>query len=150
MRNLLEFSAGDVRMADWFQPLWDLFTPKGALQEQLQDGDPASPTYSAFGRYNKTFKYKTKFPESIEPSNVGHNQPTTAVGLNQEQIDQSTQMTTQTHDPRTQNDTAVSYKLQNMNVQPTSPTNSNYNGYIAMIGLFFVALVFINLLRRKK
>jgi len=138
-------------MSDWLEPLWNFFSPKGALQEQLQNGDPTNPPkYSAFGRYNKTFKYKTNFPESMEPANVGHNQPTSAVGLNQLQIEQSTQMTTQTHDPRTQNNTAASYKLQNMNVQPTSPTNSNYNGYIAMIGLFFVALIFINLLKKKR
>ena len=33
-------------MSDWLEPLWNLFSPKGALQEQLSDGNPSTPTYS--------------------------------------------------------------------------------------------------------
>ena len=57
-------------MADWIEPLWSLFTPKGALQEQLQDGNPSTPTYSAFGRYAKTFKYKVMNPITQETAQV--------------------------------------------------------------------------------
>ena len=54
-------------MSDWLEPLWTFFSPKGALQKEMDDGNPSTPSYSAFGRYAKTFKYKDKFPKSSEP-----------------------------------------------------------------------------------
>ena len=73
-------------MSDWLAPLWNFFSPKGALQKEMDDGNPSTPTYSAFARYAKTFKYKDKFPKSSEPTNVGSFQPQQELGLTQLQL----------------------------------------------------------------
>jgi len=137
-------------MSDWLEPLWNLFSPKGALQEQLSDGNPSTPTYSAFGRNAKTFKYQTKFPQTDKPPVVNTYQPVQDLGLTQIQIDAMLSSQLQTADPRVQNNTSASYDLQNMNVQPTSPTNSSQSGFIVAIGLFFVALIILSLFRKKR
>ena len=137
-------------MSDWLEPLWNLFSPKGALQEQLQDGNPSTPTYSAFARYAKTFKYKTKFPSSSEPTNVGSFQPQQELGLTQLQLDAINAQQLQSQDPRTQNNTAVAWELQNMNVQPTSPTNTNSSGFLVAIGMLFVALIVLSMFKGKR
>jgi len=124
-------------MSDWLEPLWNFFSPKGALQKQMDDGNPSTPTYSAFARYAKTFKYKTKFPSSSEP-NVGSFQPQQELGLTQLQLDAINSANLQSPDPRTQNNTAVAWELQNMDVQPTSPTNSSSSGVLVIIGMLFV------------
>ena len=94
-------------MSDWLAPLWNFFSPKGALQKQLQDGNPSTPTYSAFARYAKTFKYKDKFPSSSEPTNVGSFQPQQELGLTQLQLNAINTQTLQQNDPRTQDNTSV-------------------------------------------
>ena len=96
-------------MSDWLEPLMSFFSPKGALQKQMDDGDPSSPTYSAFGRYAKTFKYKDKFPTSSEPNNVSSFQPQQELGLTQIQLDTINSAQLQQNDPRTQNNTAVAW-----------------------------------------
>ena len=137
-------------MSDWLEPLWTFFSPKGALQKQMDDGDPSSPTYSAFGRYAKTFKYKDKFPTSSEPNNVSSFQPQQELGLTQIQLDTINSAQLQQNDPRTQNNTAVAWDLQNMNVQPTSPTNSSQSGFLVAIGMLFVGLIILSLFTKKR
>ena len=137
-------------MSDWLEPLWTFFSPKGALQKQMDDGDPSSPTYSAFGRYAKTFKYKDKFPTSSEPNNVSSFQPQQELGLTQIQLDTINSAQLQQNDPRTQNNTAVAWDLQNMNVQPTSPTNASQSGFLVAIGMLFVGLIILSLFTKKR
>jgi LPXTG-motif cell wall-anchored protein len=137
-------------MSDWLEPLWNFFSPKGALQKQLVDGNPSTPTYSAFGRYAKTHKYQTKFPQSSEPTNVGIFQPKQELGLTQLQLDAINAQQLQQNDPRTQNNTAVAWDLQNMNVQPTSPTNSSSSGFLVAIGMLFVGLIILSLFTKKR
>ena len=137
-------------MSDWLEPLWKFFSPKGALQKQMDDGDPSSPTYSAFGRYAKTFKYKDKFPTSSEPNNVSSFQPQQELGLTQIQLDTINSAQLQQNDPRTQNNTAVAWDLQNMNVQPTSPTNASQSGFLVAIGMLFVGLIILSLFTKKR
>ena len=137
-------------MSDWLEPLWTFFSPKGALQKQMDDGDPSSPTYSAFGRYAKTFKYKDKFPTSSEPNNVSSFQPQQELGLTQIQLDTINSAQLQQNDPRTQNNTAVAWDLQNMNVQPTSPTNASQSGFLVAIGMLFVGLIILSLFKKRK
>jgi len=136
-------------MSDWLEPLWNFFSPKGALQKELVDGNPSTPTYSAFGRYAKTFKYKDKFPSSSEPTNVSSFQPKQDLGLTQIQIDLINATQLQQNDPRTQNNTAVAWELQNMNVQPTSPTNASSSGFLVAIGMLFVALIVLSMFKGK-
>ena len=149
MRILLEFGAGVLDMADWLQPLWDLFTPHGANQEHQDNRQIDQAVYASFGRQHTTAPRWVHFPASQEPSNVSTWEPTSSVGLNQQQINQVATDQTQAPDPRTQNNVAVAWDLQNMNVQPTSPTNQHTGGFIALIGLFFVGMVFVNMLRKK-
>ena len=136
-------------MSDWLEPLWNFFSPKGALQKELVDGNPSTPSYSAFGRYAKTFKYKDKFPKSSEPNNVSTFQPKQDLGLTQIQLDTINSTTMQQNDPRTQNNNAVAWELQNMNVQPTSPTNASSSGFIVAIGMLFVGLIILSLFKKK-
>ena len=136
-------------MSDWLAPLWNFFSPKGALQQQMDDGNPSTPTYSAFGRYAKSFKYKNKFPSSSEPTNVGSFQPQQELGLTQMQIDTINSTTMQQNDPRTQNNTAVAWELQNMNVQPTSPTNASSSGMLVAIGMLFIGLIILSMFKKK-
>ena len=137
-------------MSDWLEPLWTFFSPKGALQKQMDDGDPSSPTYSAFGRYAKTFKYKDKFPTSSEPNNVSSFQPQQELGLTQIQLDTINSAQLQQHDPRTQTNSAVAWELHNMNVQPTSPTNASQSGFLVAIGMLFVGLIILSLFKKRK
>ena len=136
-------------MSDWLAPLWNFFSPKGALQKEMDDGNPSTPSYSAFGRYAKTFKYKDKFPTSSEPTNVSSFQPQQELGLTQLQIDTINSTTMQQNDPRTQNDPAVAWDLRNMNVQPTSPTNESSSGFIIAIGMLFVGLIILSMFKGK-
>ena len=136
-------------MSDWLAPLWNFFSPKGALQKQLQDGNPSTPTYSAFARYAKTFKYKDKFPSSSEPTNVGSFQPQQELGLTQLQLNAINTQTLQQNDPRTQDNTSVAWDLRNMNVQPTSPSNASSSGFLVAIGMLFVALIILSLFTKK-
>ena len=57
--------------------------------------------------------------------------------------------TMQQNDPRTQNNNAVAWELQNMNVQPTSPTNASSSGFIVAIGMLFVGLIILSLFKKK-
>jgi len=136
-------------MSDWLEPLWNFFSPKGALQKEMDDGNPSTPSYSAFGRYAKTFKYKDKFPSSSEPTGVNSFQPKQELGLTQLQINAINAQNLQSQDPRTQNDTAVAWELQNMNVQPTSATNSSDAGFLVAIGMLFVGLIILSMFRGK-
>ena len=136
-------------MSDLLAPLWNFFSPKGALQKEMDDGNPSTPSYSAFGRYAKTFKYKDKFPTSSEPTNVSSFQPQQELGLTQLQIDTINSTTMQQNDPRTQNDTAVAWDLRNMNVQPTSPTNESSSGMLVAIGMLFIGLIILSMFRGK-
>ena len=136
-------------MSDWLAPLWDFFSPKGALQEQMQDGNPSTPTYSAFGRYAKTHKYQTKFPTSSQPNNVQTFQPKQDLGLTQMQLNAINSAQLQQNDPRTQNNVAPSWELQNMNVQPTSPTNASSSGMLVAIGMLFIGLIILSMFRGK-
>jgi hypothetical protein len=139
-------------MSDWLEPLWNLFTPTGAQQKQQDNKQPSSATYSSFGRAN-TQKYKPKTtgtPAKTSSGNVNEFQPK-ADGVGLTQIDENSVFAGQTvsPDPRTQISTKEweSY-LANMNVQPTSPTNSSTAGYITAIGIFFVAMIFLKMVRR--
>jgi hypothetical protein len=136
-------------MSDWLEPLWNFFSPKGALQKEMDDGNPSTPSYSAFGRYAKTFKYKDKFPSSSEPNNVSTFQPQQDLGLTQIQLNALDNQSLNTPDPRTQNNTSASYELRNMNVQPTSPTNSSEAGFLVAIGMLFVGLIILSLFKKK-
>ena len=136
-------------MSDWLAPLWNFFSPKGALQKEMDDGNPSTPSYSAFGRYAKTFKYKEKFPSSSEPTNVSNFQPQQELGLTQIQIDAINSAQLQQNDPRTQNNNAVAWELQNMNVQPTSPTNASSSGMLVAIGMLFIGLIILSMFRGK-
>ena len=144
---LLEFGA--IYMSDWLEPLWNFFSPKGALQKELVDGNPSTPTYSAFGRYAKSFKYKDKFPKSSEPTSVGSFQPKQELGLTQLQLDTINSAQLQQNDPRTQNNTSVAWDLNNMDVQPTSATNASSSGFIVAIGMLFVGLIILSMFKKK-
>ena len=137
-------------MSDWLAPLWNFFSPKGALQKEMDDGNPSTPSYSAFGRYAKTFKYKDKFPSSSEPNNISTFQPKADLGLTQIQIDAINAVQLQQNDPRTQNENPPTWDLQNMNVQPTSPTNSSQSGFLVAIGMLFVGLIILSLFTKKR
>jgi len=137
-------------MSDWLEPLWNFFSPKGAQQKQMENGNPSTPTYSAFGRYANTHKYQIKFPQSSEPNNVSTFQPKQELGLTQLQLDAINAQQLQQNDPRTQNNTAVAWDLQNMNVQPTSPTNSSSSGFLVVIGMLFVGLIILSLFTKKR
>ena len=139
-------------MADWLEPLWNLFTPKGALQEQLQDGNPSTPMYSAFGRYAKTFKYKIMYPITTEPDKVTFfKNYANPIGL--DSMEKTVQYNDQVNspDPRVNQtagkdptDPTYDDKLSNMIIS----TNSNPSGILALIGMFFVALIIISKLRK--
>lgn len=139
-------------MSDWLEPLWNLFTPNGAQQQQQDNKQPSSASYSSFGRAN-TQKYKPKTtgtPAKTSSANVNEFQPK-ADGVGLQQVDEGSVLDGQTVsvDPRTQ----ISVQeweayLANMNVQPTSPTNSSTAGYITAIGIFFVALLAFKMVRK--
>ena len=122
-------------MSDWLEPLWNFFSPKGANQKQMDNGNPSKPTYQANGRYAKSFKYQIKFPSSSEPNNVATYQPKQDLGLTQLQLDAINEKQLQGNDPRTQNDTSVTWTLSNMDVQPTSATNASQSGFLIAIGM---------------
>ena len=139
-------------MSDWLEPLWNLFTPTGAQQKQQDNKLPSTATYSSFGRAN-TQKYKPKTtgtPAQTSSKNVNEFQPK-ADGVGLQQIDEGSVINSQLVgvNPRTQmsmDDWLACFT--NMNVQPTSPTNSSSAGYITAIGIFFVALLAIKMVRR--
>jgi len=139
-------------MSDWLEPLWNLFIPSGAQQKQQDNKQPSSASYSSFGRAN-TQKYTPKTtgtPAKTSSANVNEFQPK-ADGVGLQQVDEGSVLDGQTVsvDPRTQ----ISVQeweayLANMNVQPTSPTNSSTAGYITAIGIFFVALLAFKMVRK--
>ena len=139
-------------MSDWLEPLWNLFTPNGAQQKQQDNKQPSHASYSSFGRAN-TQKYKPKTtgtPAKTSSGNVNEFQPK-ADGVGLTQIDEDSVINSQLVgvDPRTQITTQEwEAYLANMNVQPTSETNSSTAGYITAIGIFFVALMIFRLVRK--
>ena len=80
---------------------------------------------------------------------MGSFQPKQDLGLTQIQLDTINSTTMQQNDPRTQNNNAVAWELQNMNVQPTSPTNASSSGFIVAIGMLFVGLIILSLFKKK-
>jgi len=139
-------------MADWLEPLWNLFTPKGALQEQLQDGDPSTPTYSAFGRYAKTFKYKVMNPITSEPTTVTFfkNYANPINNANDAKI-VIIKDETANPDPRVDSTNALDPNyvdtLDNMNIQTTS--NVNTSSVLAIVGIFFIVLLVLSRIFKK-
>ena len=135
-------------MADWLEPLWNLFTPKGALQEQLQDGDPSTPTYSAFGRYAKTFKYKVMNPITSEPTTVTFfkNYANPINNANDAKI-VIIKDETANADPRV-NSLNGTYDDTLSNMTISKDNEFNPSGFLALIGMFFVALIIISKLRK--
>ena len=137
-------------MSDWLQPLWDLFTPKGANQKRMDNGLVDKNNYQAFGRGHGYFNQQIKYPKTSEPNNVSTFQPVQDLGLTQIQLDAINAVQLQSEDPRTQNNTAPAWDLQNMNVQPTSPTNSSQSGFLVAIGMLFVGLIILSLFTKKR
>ena len=140
-------------MADWLEPLWNLFTPKGALQEQLQDGDPSTPTYSAFGRYAKTFKYKVMNPiATTESTKVTFfkNYANPINNANDAKI-VIVKDETANPDPRVDStnplDPNYEDTLSNMNIQKTS--NVNTSSVLAIVGIFFIVLLVLSRIFKK-
>jgi len=139
-------------MADWLEPLWNLFTPKGALQEQLQDGNPATPKYSAFGRYAKTFKYKVMNPITSEPTKVTFfkNYANPISDANEQKII-IVKDETANPDPRVDSTdpNAPNYDdtLSNIDIQTTS--NSNTSSILAIVGIFFLVLLVLSRIFKK-
>ena len=137
-------------MSDWLQPLWDLFTPKGANQKRMDNGLVDKNNYQAFGRGHGYFNQQIKYPKTSEPNNVSTFQPKQDLGLTQIQLDAINAVQLQSEDPRTQNDNSVTWDLQNMNVQPTSPTNSSQSGFLVAICMLFVGLIILSLFTKKR
>ena len=142
-------------MADWLEPLWSLFTPKGALQEQLQDGNPSTPTYSAFGRYAKTFKYKVLNPIATTESTKVTFFKNYANPIGLDSVEKTVLYNDQVNntDPRVnqtsgQPITHPTYddKISNMTISKVNEFNPS--GLLALIGMFFVALIIISRLRK--
>ena len=129
-----------------------MFTPKGALQEQLQDGDPSTPTYSAFGRYAKTFKYKVMNPITSEPTTVTFfkNYANPINNANDAKI-VIVKDETANPDPRVDSTNALdpNYEdtLSNMNIQKTS--NVNTSSVLAIVGIFFIVLLVLSRIFKK-
>ena len=140
-------------MADWLEPLWNLFTPKGALQEQLQDGDPSTPTYSAFGRYAKTFKYKVMNPIATTESTKVTFFKNYANPISDAQGQKIVIVKDETAnaDPRVDstNANAPNYDetISNMDIQTTS--NSSTSAVLAIVGIFFIALLVLSRIFKK-
>ena len=139
-------------MADWLEPLWNLFTPKGALQSELQDGDPSTPKYSSFGRYAKTFKYKVMNPITSEPTTVTFfkNYANPINNANDAKI-VIIKDETANPDPRVDSTNALdpNYEdtLSNMNIQKTS--NVNTSSVLAIVGIFFIVLLVLSRMFKK-
>ena len=136
-------------MSDWLQPLWDLFTPKGANQKAMDNGLVDKNNYQAFGRGHGYFNQQIKYPKTSEPNNVSTFQPAQDLGLTQIQLDAINAVQLQSEDPRTQNNIAPAWDLQNMNVQPTSSTNESSSGMLVAIGMLFIALIILSMFKKK-
>jgi len=137
-------------MSDWLAPLWDLFTPKGANQKNMDNGLVDKNNYEAFGRGHGYFNQQIKYPTTSEPNNVSTYQPQQDLGLTQIQLDAINATQLQQNDPRTDNTNSASWDLANMNVQTTSATNSSQSGFLVAIGLLFVGLIILSLFTKKK
>ena len=139
-------------MTDWLEPLWNLFTPKGALQQQLDDGNPSTPTYSAFGRYAKTFKYKVMNPVTSEPATITFfkNYANPISNANEQKIIVVKDETANA-DPRVDstnaNEPNYDATLSNMDIQTTS--NSSTSSVLAIVGIFFIALLVLSRIFKK-
>jgi len=137
-------------MSDWLQPLWNFFTPDGANQSSMDNKQVSEPNYNSFGRYANTFKYKTLYPTAQKASRVIYSEvnPTTPTGITALPYEEVLTNKTANQDPRTNNQQNVPYILMNNRVKPTN--NTNTSGLLALIGMFFVAMIFVSKLKGKK
>jgi len=136
-------------MSDWLQPLWNFFTPDGANQETLDNKQVSNADYNAFGRADKTFQYKTLYPTAQKQPRVLYSEvnPTTPVGLTELTWDEVLTNKTQDQDPRTNNKKFAPYAMMDNQIQPTN--NTSTMGILALIGMFFVVMIFVSKLKGR-
>ena len=131
-------------MTDWLQPLWDLFTPDGANQKDMDNKQVSQPNYNSFGRYANTFKYKVMYPiaQGTKRVTITQDVPLSNTGLElpyKEVLKEQTKNT----DPRVDSANGnYDGTLSNMDIQKTDGTSST--ALLAIIGMFFVALIIIS------
>ena len=131
-------------MTDWLQPLWDLFTPDGANQKDMDNKQVSKPNYNSFGRYANTFKYKVMYPiaQGTKRVTITQDVPLASTGL---ELPYKEVLTDQTQDSDPRVDSAngnYDGTLSNMDIQKTDGTSST--ALLAIIGMFFVALIIIS------
>ena len=135
-------------MTDWLQPLWDLFTPDGANQKDMDNKQVSQPNYSSFGRQANTFKYKVMYPIEKGAARVTMTAdvPLANTGL---EIPQKEVISEKLNDkdPRVDSLTGnYNSTLSNMDIQKTD--SGNTTALLAIIGMFFVALIIISMVKK--
>ena len=135
-------------MTDWLQPLWDLFTPDGANKKDMDNKQVSQPNYNSFGRYAKTFKYRVMYPiaQGTKRVTITQDVPLASTGL---EVPYKEVLTDQTQDSDPRVDSAngnYDGTLSNMDIQKTDGTSST--ALLAIIGMFFVALIIISRLKK--
>jgi len=130
-------------MTDWLQPLWDLFTPDGANQKDMDNKQVSQPNYSSFGRQANTFKYRVMYPiaQGTKRVTITQDVPLASTGL-EIAYDEVLKDKTQDSDPRVDSANGnYDGTLSNMDIQKTNGTSTT--ALLAIIGVFFVALILL-------
>lgn len=135
-------------MTEFLQPLWDLFTPKGANQETQYTGRSFTDSPYAMARNDKSFKLKVQYPQAthhqIKYGNVNTN---TVTAAQNKETGIVLRDATAGADPRVDNTAANPYDMANMNIQRTSFFNTS--GAVVAIGGFLLFAVLLMTIRGK-
>jgi len=136
-------------MTDWLQPLWNFFTPDGANQSSMDNKQVSTPDYNSFGRKSAIYANKTLYPTSQKNPTAVYSEvnPTTPVGLSSIPYEQALTNQTQNQDPRTDAKGQDPYALKNNQIKPTN--NTSTTGILALIGAFFVVMIFVSKLKGR-
>ncbi len=136
-------------MSDWLQPLWNFFTPDGANQSSMDNKQVSKANYNSFGRKSQIYANKILYPTAQKNPTAVYSEvnPTTPVGLVKRTYEQALTNQTQNQDPRTNNQQNNPYTLMDNQIKPTN--NTNTTGILALIGAFFVAMIFVSKLKGR-
>ena len=136
-------------MTDWLQPLWNFFTPDGANQSSMDNKQVSKANYISFGRKSEIYANKILYPTAQKASRVIYSEvnPTTPTGTTALPYEEVLTNKTANQDPRTNNQQNVPYTLMDNQIKPTN--NTSTTGLLALIGMFFIAMIFVSKLKGK-
>ena len=118
-------------MTNWIQPMYTLYSPRGANQNTQYTGLPNASSSFAYGRAHELFEKKIQYPVGTTSDvDYSNNRPNTITPLHW-QTGSVLQEQTAAADPRVDNYRANPYAMKNMEIQKTSFVNRD--GIIVMI-----------------